>query len=121
MMQMRATEPLPVTRFNIDAAEHRAAELGTTLAAMAQARQPFAGLEDRLLWYDSLPYLSQSRDDERRLLAAQTVNALPEGADPGIARGLAVSDALLAQGRPLDSLAEITRVYNAGVKAFEGK
>ena len=121
MMQMRAIEPLPVTRFNIDAAAMRAAELGGELAAMAKARQAFAGLEDRLLWYDALPYINLSRDDERRLLAAQTVEALPADADPSIARGLARADALLAQGRALESLTEVTRVYSAGVKAFEGK
>ena len=121
MMQMRAIEPLPVTRFNIDAAETRAAELGAQLAGMARARLPFAGLEDRLLWYDALPYLGLSRDDERRLLAAQTVSVLPEDADPSIARGLARADELVAQGRPLESAIEVTRVYTEGVKAFREK
>ena len=55
MMQMRALEPLPATRFNFDASLQRAAELGSELAGMIQRRNPFTSLEERLLWYDSLP------------------------------------------------------------------
>jgi len=121
MMQMRALEPLPATRFNFDAATQRAGELGAELSRMAQKRTPFAGLEERLLWYDALPYLGLSRAAERRLLADLTTAALPQGADPAIPCGLARADALAAAGRSLESLTEITRVYEVGVKAFEGK
>jgi len=120
MMRMRALEPLPVTRFNYEAAMTRAGELGAQLAAAANERRPFAGLEDRLLWYDSLPYLGLSRAGERRLLADLTTAALPESADPAIAKGLARADALAALGKELEALTEVTRAYEAGVKVFEG-
>lgn len=119
VLQMRALAPLPVTRFNWGAALTRAGELGARLAAMAGERHRFAGIEERLLWYDSLPYLSLSRAAERRLLAALTTAALPDSADPAIARGLAHADTLAARGEALRSLQEITRTYEAGVKAFE--
>ena len=119
VLQMRALEPLPVTRFNWSAALTRAGELGAQLASMAGERHRFAGVEERLLWYDSLPYLSLSRAAERRLLAALATAALPDHADPAIARGLAHADTLAARGEPLRSLQEITRAYEAGVKAFE--
>jgi len=121
MLQMRALEPLPATRFNFNEALQRARELGVQLAGMAKQRIPFAGLEERLLWYDSLPYLGLSRAAERRLLADLTTAALPAGADPNISFGLARADDLAAAGKQLESLAEITRVYEGGVKAFEGK
>jgi len=121
MMQMRALEPLPATRFNFDAAVQRAGELGSQIAAMALQRAPFASLEERLLWYDALPYLALSRAGERRLLADLITEGLPAGADASIPYGLARADALAAAGRPLESLIEITRVYEAGVKAFDGK
>jgi len=121
MMQMRALEPLPSTRFNFDAAAHRAGELGGQLAGMVQQRVPFTGLEERLLWYDALPYLGLSRAQERRLLADHTTAALPRGTDITVPCGLARADTLAAAGRPVESLAEITRVYEAGVKAFEGE
>ncbi len=120
-MQMRALEPLPATRFNFGAAVQRAGELGSQIAGMAQQRAPFASLEERLLWYDALPYLGLNRAGERRLLADLTTAALPADADPAIPCGLARADALAAAGRSLESLVEITQVYEAGVKAFEGK
>jgi multimeric flavodoxin WrbA len=119
MLQMRALEPLPVTRFNWAAALERARELGTRLAAMAGARHPFAGVEERLLWYDRLPYLGLTRAAERRLLADLTTAALPRGADPAVARGLAEADVLAARGEHLESLQALTRIYEAGVREFE--
>ena len=120
VMQMRAIEPLPVTRFNFDTALQRARVLGEEIAEQRE-RMPFNGLEERLLWYDGLPYLSLNRVGERRLLADLTVTALTSKADPSIARGLARADALAAAGKQADSLIEIGRVYEAGAKAFEGQ
>jgi NAD(P)H-dependent FMN reductase len=121
VMQLRALEPLPATRFNFDAAVQRAGELGNQIAGMVQKRTPFEGLEERLLWYDALPYLGLSRAGERRLLAGLISQALPISVDADISRGLARADALAAAGRELEALTEITRVYEAGVKAFDGK
>jgi len=121
VMQMRALEPLPATRFNFPAALQRAGEIGGQLAGLTQKRAPFAGQEERLLWYDALPYLGLSRAAERRLVADHTTMALPFNADAAVPCGLARADALAAAGRSMESLTEITRVYEAGVKAFEGK
>ena len=119
VLQMRPIDPLPVTRFNWRAALTRAGELGAQLASLAGERHRFAGVEERLLWYDNLPYLNLSRAAERRLLAALTTAALPDNADPAIARGLAHADTLAAQGETLRSLQAITHAYEAGVKVFE--
>jgi NAD(P)H-dependent FMN reductase len=121
VMQMRALEPLPATRFNFEGALEQARQLGHKLARMAQKRAPFANYEERLLWYDSLPYLGLSRAAERRLLADHAIAALPPGTDTSIACGLARADALAAAGRSFESLDEITRVYEAGLRAFEGE
>ncbi len=121
MMQMRSLEPVPVTRFNFDAAMDRSKQLGEQIAAMAKERIPFASLEERLLYYDALPYLGLSRAQERRLLADYATQALPVDSDPHIAIGLAKADALAAAGKRLDSLTEVTKVYEAGNDAFEEK
>jgi hypothetical protein len=47
--------------------------------------------------------------------------ALPSNRKSTIPFGLARADALSAAGRQLESLTEVTWVYEAGVKAFEGK
>jgi multimeric flavodoxin WrbA len=118
-MQMRAVDPLPATRFNFDAAVEQARKRGKQMAEMADRRHPFAGLEERLLWYDALPYLGLSRAAERRLLADLAIQALPSGENAAMACGLARADELSAAGKPVDSLIEVTRVYEAGAKAFE--
>src|SRR4030043_1629124 len=79
VMQMRAIEPLPVTRFNFPAALERAKELGRLMADMSLHRTPFTTLEERLLWYDGLPYLGLNRAAERCLLADLTILAQPAG------------------------------------------
>jgi hypothetical protein len=118
-MQMRAIEPLPVTRFNFDTALEQARKLGEDIAAMANQRHPFSNLEERLLWYDALPYLGLDRASERRLLADLAIQAAQPGESSAHALGLARADALAAAGNASESLIEITRVYEAGAKAFE--
>jgi hypothetical protein len=88
---------------------------------MAEGRAKFRGLEDKLLWYDNLPYLGMSRAEERRLLADLTVQGLPPDEAEPVALGLARAHELEAAGRELDAAVEITRVYNAAFKAFEDK
>ena len=86
---------------------------------MSTQRDPFTSLEERLLWYNNLPYLGLSRAAERRLLADLTVMAHPREGDTAKQYGLAQAEALAASGRNIESLTEISRVYEAGVKAFE--
>jgi hypothetical protein len=89
------------------------------IAAMAARRARFDGLEDKLLWYEALPYLGLSRADERRLLADPAVQGLaPAEAEP-IALGRARAHELDAAGRKSDALVEITRAYNAAVKLYD--
>jgi multimeric flavodoxin WrbA len=121
VMQMRALEPVPATRFNFHQALTRAGELGRKISAMTKNRIPFNGLEERLIWYDNLPYLGLSRAEERRLLADLVALEVPEDLGANVISGLARSDCLAAAGRSVDSLSEITQVYEAGVKAFQGK
>ena len=87
---------------------------------MRNGRVPFASLEERLLLYDDLPYLGLSRAAERRLLADLSVLALPDMQQAGLARDLARADTLAAGGKRLESLTEIARAYESGVKVYEG-
>jgi hypothetical protein len=116
---MRALEPVPATRFNFNQAIKRAAELGGQIAGMTENRSPFKGLEERLVWYDNLPYLGLSLAGERRLLADLVALEAAEKIGSEALSGLARSDALAAAGRGVESLSEATQVYEAGVRAFE--
>jgi multimeric flavodoxin WrbA len=121
VMQMCAIEPLPVTRFNFQESLERAGALGRILADRIPQRTPFTSLEERLLWYDGLPFLGLNRAAERRLLADLTTLAQPPGADGDTARILIRANVLAASGRLSESLTEVTRVYEIGAKAFENK
>ena len=118
-MQMRAIEPLPATRFNFPAALKQAVEQGKRVADSAAKRTPFQGLEERMAWYDSLPYLRMTRADERRLLAGHTTLAGPVEAAASLAGGLVRSEALEMSGRSMEAMTEVTRVYEAGVRMFD--
>ena len=121
MMRMRALEPVPATRFNLNQSLKRAGELGEQIAGMANERIPFRGLEEQLVVYDNLPYLGLSRAEERCLLADIIAMAVPEEMGHEVLSGLARADALEASGRIVEAQSEITRVYEAGVKAFDKK
>jgi hypothetical protein len=88
---------------------------------MTKNRAPFKGLEERLVWYDNLPYLGLSLAGERRLLADLVALETAEKMGSDVLSGLARSDAFTAAGRGVDSLSEATQVYEAGVRAFERK
>jgi hypothetical protein len=88
---------------------------------MTKNRDPFKGLEERLIWYDNLPYLGLSLAGERRLLADLVAIEAADKMGTDVLSGLGRSDAFKAAGRGVDSLSEVTQVYEAGVKAFERK
>ena len=120
MQQMRALSPLPVTRFSWDGALKEAGKLGAELARLAgDERWPFSSLEERLLFYDDLPYINLSRSGERRLLAALAAGSLPEGRVHQLAHLLTRAEELWAGGDAVRSLETTTEVYDASVKAFE--
>jgi hypothetical protein len=73
------------------------------------------------VWYDNLPYLGLSRAGERRLLADLVALEVSEDLGADVLSGFARSDCFAATGRSVDSLSEITQVYEAGVKAFQRK
>ncbi len=121
IMQMRALEPVPATRFDLNQATEKAKELGRQIAGMVQEREPFGSWEECLLWYDRLPYLGESRVAERRLLAAITSEAIPDGRKLDINGDLARADILATSGRPLDYMKEISKVVNSCSKMLSEK
>jgi len=118
IMQMRALDPVPATRFNLNQATKRAKELGYQIAGMVQKREPFDCREECLLWYDRLPYLGESRANERRLLAAITYEAIPNGRKQAIDGNLARADILATSGQSLDSMKEIGKVIDSCSKVL---
>ncbi len=77
---------------------------------MTKNREPFKGLEERLVWYDNLPFLGLSLSGERRLLVDLVALKAANEMGPGVLSGLAWPDAFSAAGRGVDSLSEATQV-----------
>lgn len=119
MMQMRALDPVPATRFNFDQSLERSEELGATIAGMTKARAPFKSYGERLLWYDNLPYVNENLAGERKLLAALMAEAVPEGQKSEIKGDMARVDILLASGDPLKAQAEISKLYASTAKLLK--
>lgn len=121
VMGMRAVEPVPVTRFNLEEATLKAKTLGTELVEKARNRQPFAGLE-RLDWYDRLPYLGMSRVEERTYLVELVARAAANTNSPEsklCQEALDQAQILFDSGDRDAALNLIERAYNEGVKALE--
>ena len=113
-MWMRAIEPLPVTRFDLKQANLRVRESGYNLARMA--REPFKTRDDRDFWYDNLPYLRDSNAQERRLLAAVAYQRVSEEGKVALQGDWAEADILNASGRTLESMIEISKIYDSSDK-----
>jgi multimeric flavodoxin WrbA len=113
IMQTRALNPIPATRFDFDQALAQCRESGQAIAGMANARQPFASYEERLLYYDSLPYINDGLAAERRYLAALMAKAVPDEKLSQIDGDLAQAEILYSAGRPLESQVEISKVYGS--------
>ena len=108
---MRAIEPLPVTRFDLKQANLNAVESGYRLAGMA--KEPFETRTDRDFWYDNLPYLANTNREERKLLAAVAYQGVPEESKAEVQGDWAKSDILAASGRTLESMIEISKIYDS--------
>jgi NAD(P)H-dependent FMN reductase len=111
IMWMRGITPLPVTRFDLDEALKKAELSGRELAGME--KKPFESRADRDYWYDNLPYLAMSNAEERRLLAAVTYEGLKKGKKELVNGSWALADILHDAGQELDSMNEISRIYDS--------
>ena len=111
IMWMRGITPLPVTRFDMDEALKKAELSGRELAGME--KKPFESRDDRDHWYDNIPYLAMSNAEERRLLAAVTYEGLQEEKKELVKGSWARADILADSGQVLNSMNEISKIYDS--------
>ena len=76
-------------------------------------KKPFESRDERDHWYDAIPYLSMSNAEERRLLAAVTYEGLPADKQQLIKGSWANADVLSTAGQSLESMNEISRIYDS--------
>ena len=121
LWKYRALEPLPVTRFNFQAALQTAQDRGRQLVERVRDPQPFAAIAEVLLYYDSLPYNNYGRLDEFRWLAQRIDAAIVEGPDnrdlvAALRENLARGEELWAQGEREQAAPFIVAAYRAGME-----
>ena len=121
MMQMRAIDPVPSTRFDFGQALLRATEQGRRIAKMIETREPFKAWEERLIHYDALPYIGDDNATEMRLVAALASEAVDDDRRAEIKGDLARADILETSGRRLESLTETLKVYQSSAGLFGNK
>ena len=117
--QVRAIDPTPVSRFNMQAAMDSLRASGARLVEMAGNVQPFpgAGREDRwadvLAYYTTLPYFDQDPVDEFLMLAGQLIGISTAPADK-VAQAQAELDralALAVEGRRSEAAIHAVQSY----------
>jgi multimeric flavodoxin WrbA len=115
--QVRAIDPTPVSRFNMQAAMDSLQASGARLVDMVQNLEPFpgAGREDRwadvLAYYATLPYFDQDPVDEFLMLAEQLIS-ISSGDQVAAAQAeLDKALALVAEGRRSEGGPYAVRAY----------
>ena len=124
LWKFRALEPLPVTRFNLQAALHGARSRGHALVEMIQDPRPFASIAEVLLYYDGLPRSNYGRLDEFRWLARVVAEAVVERPDNrnqllALRDNLARGEELWSQGEREQAAPFIVAAYQTGLRAFD--
>ena len=119
LWKFRALEPLPVTRFNFQAALERAEEQGRRLVHLIQNPQPFADAAELLVYYDNLPYMRCGRLEEFFWLAQRIEETILESKDNWdqvavLREKVARAKELWAQGKRAEAGPLIVAAYQAG-------
>jgi multimeric flavodoxin WrbA len=114
--QVRAIDPTPVSRFNMEQALASLRASGARLVERTGDVQPFpgAGREDRwaavLAYYATLPYFDQDPVDEFLMLARQLI-ALSTGEAAAAQAELDRALALIAEGKRSEGAVHAVRAY----------
>jgi hypothetical protein len=76
-------------------------------------KTPFESRDERDYWYDNISYLSMSNAEERKLLAAVTYDGLSIEKKEQVKGSWANADILSIAGKTLESMNEISTIYDS--------
>jgi len=118
---MRAIEPLPSTRFNLDKAKKATEILGQRLTNMTTEKIMFKTPEEVDEWYENLYFVGEDRAEEKRLTAAMAYDNVPFECKKDVDGKLVQTSILSVVGRSEDAVNEISKVYNSSIKIIDKK
>jgi len=111
--RMRAIEPTPVSRFNLNKVLASIDGAGERLAKLSKEKKPFEGDKDRMEYYEELGYLNHTYLDEMVLLAGQLVDISTGNPEfPKAKEEYEAAKSLIKQGKRTEAVAHATRAYN---------
>lgn len=111
--RMRAIDPTPVSRFNLNKVLTSIYDAGERFAKLSKERRPFEGDKDRMEYYEGLDYLNHTYLDEMVLLAGQLVDISIRNPEfPKAKEEYETAKFLIKQGKRTEAVAHATRAYN---------
>ena len=121
---MRGVTPMPVCRFNFDAAMREAVKNGAALARSAASRAPFASFAERLSWLHELPHINQDTYENMFLLARLVADSIVrreenKEAVQKVRAQLLKAAQLIENSKKEDAADEIMSAYTAAVEAWK--
>jgi len=120
MLGFRPINPLPVTRYNLDAALVEARMRGKRIAQLKP--QPFSSLAEKIFYYESLPYMRDGMVNEIAFLAREAINGILRRGRLDLAAGaiekLGRGEALLRLGKFEEGLKLITSAHEESMSVF---
>lgn len=124
MLGFRPLMPLPVTRYDMDIGLVEARERGKRLAAEFAERRPFEGLAERIVWYESLPFMHFSMTDEIGHLARVAIDGISRRGRAVLASKarsmLERAESLLSVGETEEGLRQVVAAHEESMAVFNG-
>jgi len=116
--RMRAVDPTPVSRFNLEEAIRGLASSGRRLAYLSRERKPFQNLSEVSTYYQSLPFLNCDILDEFMLLANQLLKVSKDDRIEEARKDYDKARSLIASGDRLGAMTHAVNAYE--LLYFEG-
>lgn len=111
--RMRAIDPTPVSRFNLNEVLTNIYDAGERFAKLSKEKRPFEGDKDRMEYYEGLDYLNHTYLDEMVLLAGQLVDiSIGNPEYPKAKEEYETAKSLIKQGKRTEAVAHATRAYS---------
>jgi NAD(P)H-dependent FMN reductase len=112
---MRGIDPLPVSRFNFEAAIGEARASGQKLAELAKSGpKPFRNLAEQIAYHQALPFMGYEFVDEIALLVRQLLDAphrKEAGTEARAKKLFEKGNSLIKKGRKQEAVGPIVEAY----------
>lgn len=111
--RMRAIDPTPVSRFNLEEATKELTASGRRLVLLSREKKPFQNLSEVSRYYQSLPFLDCDILDEFTLLTAQLLKVSESDRAENARRDYDKANSLIQRGDRVEAMTYSVRAYES--------